>query len=87
MHTKTEFNNKSTEVVESNLQTVDENIETESINTKPNTPQPITVDIQHEVQILIFNDDENKIQQITNEGNKIQKITNVGYEGYDQIPF
>jgi hypothetical protein len=69
---KTESNSKSAGLFQPNLQSVDKNIEKESLNTKPNVSQSTKIDIQRDVQILTLDDDDdkNQSQQITNEENQ-----------------
>ncbi len=73
---KRELNSKSAGLFQPNLQSVDENIETESLNTNTNVSPTTKFDIQRDVQILTLDDNDNK--------NQSQQITN---EEIEQIPF
>jgi hypothetical protein len=49
---------KSIVEFQTNLQSIDENTETDSLETKPNLTQPTKVDLKRDVQILILDDNE-----------------------------
>ncbi|CAF0797225.1 unnamed protein product [Rotaria sordida] len=67
---KTEFHSKSIGTFQTNLESINENTETTSLDTKTIVPQPTKVDVSRDIQILTLNDNEDKSKKTTNESSE-----------------
>ncbi|CAF4535056.1 unnamed protein product [Rotaria sp. Silwood1] len=64
---KTEFHSKSMGTFQTNLEQINENTETTSLDTKTTVPEATKVDVNCDIQILTLDDNEDKNKKTTNE--------------------